>query len=418
MTGGDKRSRLDRLKESGLITTGARLKENISRNEFRLFPGQEREEQNEAGSFYLREMNIPLQERHGQISLGSLLDCRGEHLALLSLDNSLTGSRPSDALFFDIETTGLSGGTGTWAFLIGVGWREGDSFRLRQYFLRRPAEERAMLLHLGRTLREFDTMVSFNGKSFDLPLIQTRQILTGTHLDSGPGPSFHIDLLHCSRRLWKERLPSCSLQSLEKAILSYHREDDIPGAEIPYVYFDYLRKGQTTRLKQVFEHNRWDILSMVALMGLLADVEGETFHRSAHPADYYSLGRLMWRAGRKDEAARCYQHALRTEDGTLREKALQSLGFLYKQMKMWDRSARCWEELSLPGGIDLLPYVELAKIHEHHTGHLDDALEATRRALDTALRRQSMGGDSEAVRELNHRLKRIERKIGRKRQPR
>ena len=247
---GEIRSRLQRLRSTGELhgSSSAKPPQPVLRRAF-LFPGEERIEETAAGSCYLRELRFPLHKYHGNTPLGKLLDCRGSALALPAKDQSLTALNPSRSLFLDIETTGLSGGTGTWIFLIGLGWVAQDEFILRQYFLRHPREEKAMLAHFTGLMEKYTDVVTFNGRVFDLPLIATRQILTGLIPTK---PERHLDLLPCSRRLWKERLGSCSLRFLEENLLGFQRHDDIPGWEIPSVYFNYLRRGETARLRSVF----------------------------------------------------------------------------------------------------------------------------------------------------------------------
>ncbi len=181
---------------------------------------------------------------------------------------------PQSFAFIDTETTGLSGGTGTYAFLIGAGRFEGDAFHLAQFFIRDPSEEPAHLAALEEFLAPCDALVTFNGKAFDIPLLNTRYIAQGWR------PPFkesaHVDLLHLARRLWRDRLPSRTLGNLEVQILGATRTDeDVPGWMIPSLYFDFLRSGEAQPLKSVFYHNAVDVVSMAALFnhmaGLLAD---------------------------------------------------------------------------------------------------------------------------------------------------
>ena len=219
----DYKSRLDELRRTGEIKTGSQFAEDLKiKSEDRLFPGESREEETAFGRCYLRELHFPLDHRHGGSTLSGVLTCCGSELALPARDSSLCNFNPQSSLFLDIETTGLSGGTGTWAFLIGLGWFEENHFLLRQYFLRRPAEERALLSHFAELAAGFPALVTFNGKMFDLPLIQTRQMLTGFRQTE---PPLHLELLHCARNLWKYRLPSRSLRSLEENLLGLQRFD-------------------------------------------------------------------------------------------------------------------------------------------------------------------------------------------------
>ena len=405
---GDLRTRLERLRRSGELQGGGRetLKTADPRRDF-LFPGEEREVDTAAGYCYMRELFIPLNEPHGNARLSALLDCRGADLALPAKNSSLDELKPGSSLFLDIETTGLSGGTGTWAFLIGAGWVEGGSFRLRQYFLRHPREEKAMLLHFTKTAENFTDMVTFNGRAFDLPLIVTRQLLTGLEPTR---PRRHLDLLPCSRRLWKERLSSCSLRSLEEALLDIRRHGDIPGEEIPYVYFSYLRRGETARLRDVFRHNVLDILSMAALLPRVArTAAGENLE---HPADYYSLGRLCAEAGETEKAVACLRRTAVCGDERLEYAALLQLSFIFKRQRRLAEAAELWRELVSRLPHDLTAYIELAKYYEHRAGEFEAALALTRQALDRTRRRYNAPATGElSVPALRHRLARLQKKL-------
>lgn len=409
---GDKlRSRLQRLKDTGMITTGNKLNKEPTGGLLHFFPGEEREEVTPRGTCLIRETAFPLDHRHGQVPLKEARACSPAALKLLMHSPPGEDIQPWQGLYLDLETTGLAGGTGTWAFLLGAGWVEDNQFRLRQYFLRRPSEEQAMLYHFTRSFEHFQTLITFNGKSFDLPLVHTRQVLT--KVQPPLSPSTHIDLFHCARRLWKERLPSCSLQSLEQHLLQLTREGDIPGEEIPAVYFDYLRRGNTDRLKQIFEHNCLDILTMASLLGLMGKIQQEDYLDNALPQDCFTMGMLFDKAGQREKAERFLLQAYWDGSPTLQNKALRTLGIFYKQLGHWEQSAACWEHLIQEGKKDLTAYIELAKLYEHRLKDIPKALRITRLALEAALKRRQMGGCPTEVPEVRHRLQRLEKKIGR-----
>jgi uncharacterized protein YprB with RNaseH-like and TPR domain len=408
MNGGT-RSRLERLLRSGELRGGTvpAVKIAPSGDSF-LFPGEEEVVQTPTGSCYLRELAIPLDSPHGGGILADILNCRGADLALPARDRSLTEIQPGRSLFLDIETTGLSGGTGTWAFLIGLGWLEEENFCLRQYFLRHPAEEKAMLTHFTECAAKFSSIVSFNGKAFDLPMIWTRQILSG--LPALTVARYHIDLLPCSRRLWKERLPSCSLRYLEEALLGLHRHDDIPGEEIPAVYFNYLRRGSTARLRDVFQHNVLDILSMVTLLARVArTAAGEEIE---HPADRYSLGRLYAEAGRAAEAEQHFRQVTGCGDQRLELEAMLRLSFIYKRRADWDKAVALWKELIRRCCHDLTPSIELAKYYEHRAGDFRAALETAGEALRRAGLRSNITAGEASPSALQHRIARLRHRLG------
>ena len=223
-------------------------------------------ESNDAGSFFVISQSHPLPR-----GLSPAWPDAAARRALTTLtgDPDLEDFELAQALFIDTETTGLAGGTGTYAFLIGCGWLEDGALRVEQYFMRDHADEPAMMAHLARLISRFDWTVSFNGKSFDLPLLRTRFIMnrTRTALDALGA----LDLLHAARRLWRHQLPRRDLGTLEREILGVQRELDVPSHEIPDIYFRYLRTGDASELVPVMAHNRQDMVSMAALLARACD---------------------------------------------------------------------------------------------------------------------------------------------------
>ena len=221
-------------------------------------------------------------------------------LARLALDPGLHGVEPARALLLDTETTGLAGGAGTLPFLIGLAWFEDASLRVRQLFLGQPGAERPLLEELAARLRTASVLVTFNGKSFDWPLLRTRFVLN--RLPPPPLPP-HLDLLHCARRVFKRRPEASRLKQLEVSVLGFERHGDIDGALIPAVYFDWLRRGARGLLDQVFAHNAQDVVSMAAVLAALCRrVEAPEAHD--HAPDCLSVAELALRAGDEAEAAR------------------------------------------------------------------------------------------------------------------
>ena len=232
-----------------------------------------------AGRCWLARTEYPAGYAHGRLPLESFLSLPSHILAFIGGDPSLATVPLSQALFLDTETTGLSGGTGTMAFLVGLGFFEEDRFVVLQAFLRDPGDEPAMIGFLAEFLPRFRWLVTFNGRGFDVPILQNRFVLARRPfpLDGVP----HLDLLPPSRRLWWERLVSCSLTALERDVLGVVRDQaDIPSGVIPLVYRDYLRTGDAREIPRILYHNRMDILSMPVLAAYLGRVlvnpEGET----------------------------------------------------------------------------------------------------------------------------------------------
>ena len=373
---GDLKDRLQQLQRTGEIKTGRQLAEVLNTAvEDRLFPGEGREAETPFGRCYMRELSFPLDYRHGNGNLAGFLTCTGKPLALPARDNNLRSFKPEKSVFLDIETTGLTGGTGTWAFLIGLGWLEEDSFLLRQYFLRQPAEERSILSQVAELTDQYPIMITFNGKMFDLPLIQTRQLLTGIRQTV---PEIHLDLLQCSRALWKRRLASRSLRSIEENLLGLRRYDDIPGAEIPEVYFDYLRRGKTARLKQVFHHNVLDILSMVTLLERIACLgAGQNIE---HPGEALALGRLCLEEGRATDGITFLRQAASGKGIAATEAALD-LALYHKRKGNWNEALAIWFQLAEKEDPNPLAMIELAKHLEHREKDFSAALDLTEGVL-------------------------------------
>ncbi len=401
------RSRLERLRRSGELAPAQPAvspPEDRHREEHFLFPGEESQERTASGCCYLRQLSFPLEQRHGDYTLGKGLDCRGSDLSLPARDHSLQALDPQRYLFLDIETTGLSGGTGTWVFMIGLGWLSQGSFNIRQYFLRHPAEERAMLHHFAAFAAPFGGLVTFNGKAFDLPLIQTRQMLRKTPQTA---PREHLDLLICARSLWRKRFPSRRLSFLEEALLGFQRRDDIPGAEIPGVYFSYLRRGETGRLRKVFEHNVYDILSMAGLLGRVASTVAS--ERPAHPAESYALGRLYHEAGHIEKAQGYY---CQVSGGALGQAALLQRALIHKRHGEWVEAAALWQELARRENDHPEACVELAKYYEHRVRDYRTALHWSSRALAGSHRRGGSPYSSPLhPAALQHRINRLKTKF-------
>jgi uncharacterized protein YprB with RNaseH-like and TPR domain len=265
------------------------------------------------------EHRYALDHAHGTVRLQTLLDLPGEILNHLGRSHDFDGVDARTLLFFDTETTGLAGGTGTYAFLVGLGFFEGQEFVVRQYFMRDYPEEQAMLEAIACDLSRFTTLVSFNGKSFDWPLLETRFRLSRMRPPLAGAP--HLDLLHPARRIWRDRLGACNLQNLEVQILGVHRQGDVPSHLIPALYFDYLRTGDLSPLVDVIQHNKLDILSLVSLAGWMGQMVTQPLGATPDGEllcgdDLYALGRLYESRGLLADSLCCYETA--RERGTER----------------------------------------------------------------------------------------------------
>jgi uncharacterized protein YprB with RNaseH-like and TPR domain len=331
--------------------------------------------ENEVGEFFLVETAVHLEVRHGDVPLSRIHAIDLSTVGVLTAEPELDGFDLRRAVFLDTETTGLAGGSGTAAFLIGVGWVEGERFVVRQYFMRDYHEEAALLHGLAAELRRFDSLVTFNGKMFDVPLLDTRFRLNRGRFPLSEAP--HFDLLHPARRLWKARLESCRLQSLEAGLMGLRRHGDIPGEEIPQVYFDWVRRRDARMLARVFEHNRQDIVSLAALaVHACRWVEEGS---AEDPRDVFSLGRVLERARLYDRSEAEYRRALELGPGALRGPVLLRLAWRAKRAGEHDRAAALWAEAGEAGEVE--GWRELAMHHEHRARDLTRALAAVERGM-------------------------------------
>ncbi|HKW77600.1 MAG TPA: ribonuclease H-like domain-containing protein [Candidatus Limnocylindria bacterium] len=243
--------------------------------------------------------------------------CDAGLLAHLGLRGDPPG-RWQDVLFLDTETTGLAGGTGTYVFLIGLAHIEEGEIVLRQHLLRDIAAESAFVEHLKQQLEPFRACASYNGKSFDIPLLRTRFVMairSALTVDES-----HLDLLHPARRLWKDRFGSTTLRQLEESVLDDGRTADIPGSLIPDAYFHYLRTGNDAVLRPVLEHNSRDVLSLIRITDRVARavLEARAGRAPAHAPAAFALARGFERTGEQDAAFACYESAYYDGDNPLR----------------------------------------------------------------------------------------------------
>ena len=335
-------------------------------------------------------------------------------------------------LFFDLETTGLSGGAGTLAFLVGCGFFDADGFHTRQFFLSGYEAERQLLDALAALTKRFNGLVTFNGRTFDVPLIETRYQFH--RLESPFAEMPHFDMLHPARKLWRRRNvgqpshrerwsegrpgdgASCALGALEEAILGVERVGDVPGFEIPSRYFNYLRTGDLEPLSAVFEHNRLDLLSLAALTAIAARMAGEGPAGAPSPHEALAMGRIYVRLGRWDEADACFTRAAglgeapwdaRSIDCEIRADALRHLALERRRQHRYEEAAEAWRHLLEAGAGPAFTQEArraLAIHHEHRVRDLDEA----RRQAERALAVEPDPLEAEALR---HRLARLDRKL-------
>lgn len=361
------------------------------------------------GETYVVETLYAPDYRHGQAGLRVAASL--QPMAAWAREARLAECSPEGFAFLDTETTGLAGGTGTYAFLVGLGRFEGEQFRLVQFFMRDPGEEPAQLAALTEFLQPCQALVTFNGKSFDVPLLNTRYVVNGTA--SPVAGLAHVDLLHLARRLWRDRLPSRALSYLEAHILGAARtEEDVAGWLIPALYFDYLRSGDARPLKNVFYHNAMDILALAALFNHTSCLLDNPLNGSVqHGADLVAVAKLFEDMGQTEAAVQVYEHSLSHNlPGEIYAEAGQRLAAIRRRQGDYQAAVTLWRAAAERGYI--YAHVELAKFYEHQHRDFAQAAHWTRLAL------QLLGGPgcSRSLRlkwqaELKHRLARLERKV-------
>lgn len=317
----------------------------------------------EKGAFFLATEERASHHCHGNRLVGELTRPDMAAAALLANNPAITACSIHDALFLDTETTGLSGGTGTLAFMIGLGWFEKDAFITRQIFIRDYGEERAALHYLAEIAKTKSFLVSFNGKAFDVNLLSSRFILNRMRnpLESLP----HLDLLFPSRRLCGYRLENSRLVTLEQHIIGLTRDNDIPGMEIPERYFAWLRRRDPRLIADIFRHNHLDILSLAALLVHLAELIVPC-SRDNHPGgDLLAAARLLRDRGKNAAAVELLGNLTGCDQAPLRSEAQKLLSLTLKRQGEWTKAALIWEEMLNYDPGNLFAVIELAKWQEH-----------------------------------------------------
>jgi len=363
-------------------------------------PGQRRD--TEHGELHLVDEYLEPHHHHGQAPIAKALRVSTERLAQLALDPSLERVDIQRALFLDTETTGLAGGTGTVPFLIGIGWFEDQSMRIQQMFLPELGREAPMLHWLRERVDESSCVVSFNGKTFDWPLLRNRFVLNRVRAPVLPP---HLDLLHCARRVLRPRLKSVRLVELEREVLGMHREDDISGALIPQLYFDYLDGGDMSPIAKVVEHNANDLIALAALIAELVSHFDEV-HGGDDPRDHLAYAKVAERTG--DQArARSFADAAARGGGESEctvEAYMLNARMARRGGDVDDEERALLEALGAADDDELRAAVQLAlaKLYEHRRKDLERARE---HAAGTAL--------AEGAEAAQRRVARLERRLAR-----
>ena len=350
------------------------------------------------GDIFRAEFNFNLSGLYGKIDLKQIFDFQSDDI--MDLFNLDYNHELESILFLDTETTGLVGGSGTVAFMIGLGWIQKQEFIVHQYFISHMNHEEGMLGYIANFASNFSCIASFNGKSYDIPLLNTRYIIN--RLAPIFGDMEHIDLLHLSRALWKYTLQNCKLKTLESELMGLFRCEDIPGDMIPEVYFEYLEVGATGRLERIFYHNRFDIISMLGtLLLILQSINNVTLE--TNPLADYAKGQFFHKKKIIDRSIQHYQNVLKSKITIfLRIATMLELADIYKKEKQIEEAVKLWHKI-----IDIdyshSAYIELAKYYEHKEKKYTCALELAEKAVE--------GLGSHKYKEMSDLSKRINRLI-------
>jgi uncharacterized protein YprB with RNaseH-like and TPR domain len=357
------------------------------------------------------ENSYMLGARYGQIPISMGLQIPGNILGFLSRDGEFEGLDLSSAVFLDLETTGLAGGTGTVPFLVGLAYYRDERFKVTQFFLNEMAEEDRLIRELAQFIRdmEFKSVVTYNGKAFDLPLVETRFALHRTPCPLRGLP--HLDFLFSARSLWKHKYDSCRLFNLAQQIVQAERSEDIPGSEIPIRYFQYIRSGDFTLIDPILYHNQEDLLSLLGVVvagAVLVERNREAAERGeADAMDLYGVARLFERAGDTATSAALLEKALAGGRGLTAEvsqNARKKLSHHFKKNKDWDKAVSFWQDMAAGEEVDC--FRELSMYFEHTAKDFGEAIRVATEGL--AL---SKGRSPAAEKDFEKRIARIRGKM-------
>jgi uncharacterized protein len=353
-------------------------------------------------------------ESIGHAAPDGAVDARVMHL--LSPGAREDAGDPTQWLFLDTETTGLTGGTGTYPFMVGIAWWDAGGLEVEQFFMRDHSEEHALLVTLAERIAARGVLVTFNGKSFDWPLLETRYRMT--RKIKVPALKAHLDFLHPSRNLWRIRLGSVRLAELEKHVLGFHRGADLISAMIPQFYFDYLRGGAVEPIVEIFKHNQMDLRGLAGLASRVLSLLAEPEKQSGDPLELFGVSRICERRG---ETSRAQKHYAQSIEGELPAQAdrfaRRALARMAKREGDVERARALWESMIGNSREGFEAFEQLAIYHERVAGAPREAAVLVKQALGELRRSKSAGLLSAALHRqykerFEHRLARLERKAG------
>lgn len=352
-----------------------------------------------------------LDVRYGKIKIADGLSISGNILSCLSKDPRFENLDLSTALFIDLETTGLSGGTGVIPFLVGMGYYRDNKFNVAQYFLGDPSAEEQMIKELNQFFydMEFQSVVTYNGKVFDIPLLETRYILKRQPFTLNELP--HLDFLFPARSLWAHKLENCRLHNLALEVVKTGRTEDIPSAEIPWRYFQYIQTGDYDLIEPILYHNQEDILSLLGVIIVGSQIFSEDPKASkADAMDFFGAGKILEKIGQMEKSSLYFQKAI---EGHLSNEiflsARRRLSMQFKKNQDWDKAVPLWKEMAsaeTPSNNLLFSLRELAMYYEHKT---KDYLEAKKMSEEGFVLARNFSAYYE--RDFSHRMERLRLKI-------
>jgi uncharacterized protein YprB with RNaseH-like and TPR domain len=338
-------------------------------------------------------------------------------LKLLSPEAPDQIADPDQWLFLDTETTGLAGGSGTYAFLVGIAWWEGGGLEIEQFFLREYSEEHALLFTLRERIAEHPVVVTFNGKSFDWPLLETRYRMS--RKISVPTLLAHLDFLHPARNLWRLRLGSVRLSELERHVLGWDRGADLLSGVIPQIYFDYLRGGSPERLVPVLNHNQMDLRGLAALSSRILSLLSDAETLGQDGLELFGVSRICEKRGEHTRARNLYEKSIASLLPTETDRAARrSLARLAKREGDFELACELWKEALGNSRHGYEAYEQLAIYYEHKGRNPDQARQIVQQGLNE-LRRAIQVGDiapgpyREIKAKFDYRMERLERKSSR-----
>jgi len=359
------------------------------------------------GAYRVRRIDVPLGHIHGRFLLADVAEAPMGGLVPIARDPQLAGIEARRCIYFDTETTSLGGGVGTYVFMFGAGWFEGDVFRVEQYFLDDVAGERALLRAINALLKPFDYVVSFHGKGFDAPRLGGRFLF---HRMRVQWPAAHLDLCIIGRKLYRGAYDNCRLQTFERELIGHHRADDLPGADCPRAFFEHLQ-GESELMPRVFEHNYLDVLTLPAVATAFAREVADP----ANPVVLSNLGAHFELVGRNRQARDSYTEALdglRAGGHRLLGRTLERLALLERRAGRHQQSAELLLERVRTHPHAFQPLEDLAKYYEHraHDAHAAEAtvMDARSRLL-TGKIEVDLAAKKRCMAALEYRLARIRR---------